>query len=477
MTKSEHSAGLDVQSADVVTQPVSAAEFSRLLQGLTPDNKPCKPAGLAVAVSGGADSMALTLLAAQWARRRQIPLFALTVDHGLRRGSAAEAKKVGVALKQIGIRHKVLKWQGDKPANNIQSIARAARYDLMLAWCKKNKVTDLLLGHHQDDQAETVLLRLVRGSGVDGLAAMPGLREDRGLRLLRPLLTLPSARLRATCRARKLDWIEDPSNQNTDFDRIKVRNLMAELAPVGLSAARLAQTATHMARAREALEAQTQELAQNLLTLNVLGYAELDRTGFNAASEETGLRLLTRCLLTVGGGIYAPRFERLMRLYENLKGVSDTPRQTLAGCQIMVTDGTIRIYRENRNLPVLAIKPGQDILWDRRFHIRLKMTNKSPRKDLVIGPLGRTGWQAVCEGKDASAIKSGLAGIPVSARYAFPALWRNNSLLAQPWMEMGLDKGPDSAGIDFSVTFSPQNWPKHESFPLFPAQKTLFIRS
>jgi tRNA(Ile)-lysidine synthase len=458
------------QPADVVTQPVKAAEFSRLLQGLTSDNK---PDALAVAVSGGADSMALTLLAAQWAKRRNIPFYALTVDHGLRRGSGLEAKKVGAALKQIGIRHKVLKWQGEKPAANIQAAAREARYDLMLAWCKKNKVADLLLGHHQDDQAETVLMRLIRGSGVDGLAAMSGIRDIEGVRLLRPLLTVPSARLRATCRARKLDWIEDPSNQNTDFDRIKVRNLMAELAPLGLKPARLAQTANHMARAREALENQTQELAHNLVTLNTLGYAEIDRAGFNAASEETGLRLLTRCLLTVGGGIYAPRFERLMRLYEGLKGKSDTLRQTLAGCQVMITDRTIRIFRENRNLPVLAIKPDQDILWDRRFHIRLKIASKSLRKDLVVGPLGRAGWQAVCEGKNAAAIKSGLAGVPLSARFAFPALWRNEALLAQPWLDMG----PNSAGIDFSVTFSPQNWPKHESFPLFPAQKTLFIRS
>jgi tRNA(Ile)-lysidine synthase len=466
-------------AADV--QPVSATEFSRLLQGLTPNKKLYKPGSLAVAISGGADSMALTLLAAQWARRRNIPLHALTVDHGLRRGSGSEAKKVGADLKKIGIRHKVLKWQGEKPATNIQAAAREARYDLMLAWCNKNKVADLLLAHHQDDQAETVLLRLIRGSGVDGLAAMASLREVEGVRLLRPFLSLPSARLRATCSARKQDWIEDPSNQNSDFDRIKVRKLMAELTPLGLSAARLAQTANHMARAREALEEQTQELAHNLVSLDALGYAQLDRAGFSAASEEVGLRLLTRCLLSVGGGIYAPRFERLMRLYESLKGKSNLPRQTLAGCQIIVKDRTIRIFRENRNLPVMAIKPGQEILWDRRFHIQLKTdksdTGKSLDKDLVVGPLGAAGWRAVCQGKDAAVIKSGLAGIPLSARYAFPALWRKETLIAQPWIEMGPDRGPDLAGIDFSVTFSPQNRAKHESFPLFPAQKTLFIRS
>jgi tRNA(Ile)-lysidine synthase len=465
------------QSSDKDVRPVGVAEFSRLLKGLTSDNRPYKPDRLAVAVSGGADSMALTLMAAQWARRRKIPLHALTVDHGLRRGSATEAKKVGAALKQIGIRHKMLKWKGDKPATNIQAAAREARYDLLLAWCKKNKVSDLLLAHHQDDQAETVLLRLIRGSGVDGLAAMAGVREVQGIRLLRPLLSVPSARLRATCRVHKQDWIEDPSNQNTDFDRIKVRNLLAELAPIGLSPARLAQTANHMARAREALEEQTQQLANNLLTFNALGYAELDRVSFCAATEEPGLRLLARCLMTVGGGTYAPRFERLMRLFENLKGNSDRSRQTLAGCQIRVTDHKIRIFRENRNLPVLAIKPGQEMLWDRRFVVELKSVPKNLRNDLVVGPLGAAGWLAVCQGKEAMKIKSGLADMPLSARYAFPALWRDNVLLAQPWIPMGPVTGPDSSRISFSVTFSPRNWPKHESFPLFPPQKTLFIKS
>ena len=140
-----------------------------------------------------------TLLAARWAARHQIAITALSVDHGLRRRSKAEARKLGFWLSERGIAQKVLTWRGAKPQSNIQARAREARYRLLGDWCRRHGVQDLLLGHHQDDQAETVILRLMRGSGVDGLAAMAPLTMRDGLRILRPLLGVPKARLTATC--------------------------------------------------------------------------------------------------------------------------------------------------------------------------------------------------------------------------------------------------------------------------------------
>jgi tRNA(Ile)-lysidine synthase len=459
-------------TADNASKPLGVHEFSRLLNDLAPGNKPYKPSALAVAVSGGADSMALTLVAAHWAARRKIPFYALTVDHGLRPDSGREAKEVGVILKKAGISHKVLKWQGDKPTTNIQAVARDARYELMMNWCRKKKIPDLMLAHHLDDQAETVLMRLIRGSGVDGLAAMSAVRETEGVRLVRPLLSVPSSRLKATCHSLRQAWFEDPGNQNIAYDRIKIRTLMTEFASLGLNAERLAQTARHMSRARQTLDQQTDYLISEIVTLNGFGMAELDQHRFRAAPEELALRLLSRCLMAVGGGTYAPRFERLMRLGESLINGSDQNRHTLAGCQIVCSDDKITMFREMRNLTEMPIEPGKDLFWDRRFNIRLSVSKpggKAVQKNLRIAPLGIRGWKTVCDQKDSKTIKSAIAHVPLSARYTFPALWRENTLLAQPWLGFGVKK----SGFDMSVTFSPQNWPKLDSFQVVSPAKDI----
>ena len=177
---------------------VGDKEFADLMARFAPfESKPV----LAAAVSGGPDSMALALLADRWARKRGGSVVALTVDHRLRHGSGAEAHRVASWMKHRGIRHHVLRRRGDAPVGNVQAKARQARYELLSQWCRRHGVLHLLLAHHRDDQAETVLLRLARGSGVDGLAAMSPVAETPDLRHLRPLLALPRDRLLATLAA------------------------------------------------------------------------------------------------------------------------------------------------------------------------------------------------------------------------------------------------------------------------------------
>ena len=216
---------------------------------------------IAVGVSGGADSLALALLVKGWAAKRGGRVVALTVDHGLRVGSAREAREVARWLKRRGLEHHVLRWQGAKPRTGIPAAARAARYRLLTDWCRRAGVLHLALGHHLEDQAETFLLRLARGSGVDGLAAMAPVTELGGVRLLRPLLDVEKERLRASLRRRGQEWIEDPSNADPGFARTRMRAQLPELAAEGLTPGRLATTAARMARARNALEA---EVARNL---------------------------------------------------------------------------------------------------------------------------------------------------------------------------------------------------------------------
>jgi tRNA(Ile)-lysidine synthase len=208
--------------------PIDAAEFATLMAGV----EPFEPAPrIALGVSGGADSLALALLAASWARSRAGTAVALTVDHRLRRESAAEAAQIGAWLAARQIPHHTLLWEDHPPARRgLQAAARAARHRLLEEWCAENGVLHLLLAHHRQDQAETLLLRLARGSGVDGLAGMAAVAERRSCRILRPLLGVAPARLAATLELLAQPWVEDPSNQNPAYARARLRRSLSLLA-------------------------------------------------------------------------------------------------------------------------------------------------------------------------------------------------------------------------------------------------------
>lgn len=223
---------------------------------------------VAVAVSGGGDSMALSLLMADWTRARSGRALALVVDHGLREESAEEAAQVQSRLENAGLAAEVLAWTGPKPEANRQAEARKARYELMAAHCAERGILHLALAHHREDQAETLLLRLGRGSGLDGLAAMPPVRELPQVRLLRPLLQVPRECLRASLRERGIAWIEDPSNQDTQYSRVRLRNLAPDLAAEGMTPERLTKTAGHLGRARAVLEAEVTALLARSVELH-----------------------------------------------------------------------------------------------------------------------------------------------------------------------------------------------------------------
>jgi tRNA(Ile)-lysidine synthase len=185
---------------------------------------------LAVAVSGGPDSLALVFLAVEWCRARNGEVIALTVDHKLRPESEREAAQVATWMADYGIAHHILDWEGPKPATGIQDAARQARYQLLTAWCRTQGILHLLLGHHADDQAETVVFRNNRHSGPDGLAGMAALVELPQLRLLRPLLNLRRDTLRRDLQQRGQDFLTDPSNNNPRFTRARLRKTMDETA-------------------------------------------------------------------------------------------------------------------------------------------------------------------------------------------------------------------------------------------------------
>ena len=296
----------------------------------------------AVGVSGGGDSIALMVLLARWAKSRHLPPpIILTVDHRLQPGSGEQARGVAAQAAALGLECHVLVWRGKKPQSGIEGHAREARYRLMGNWCRRQRqgrrVSALYLAHSEDDQAETFLLRLARGSGLDGLAAMqpaapfplPGFA---GLKLVRPLLGFSRDELRAFLAARRIPWHEDPMNGDERFARVRMRQALPPLAAAGLTPSRIAQAAAHLARARAALDAATNTLLAAAATVEKSRIL-LDETVLLSAPREIGLRALARLLMQVSGQGYRPRFAALESLYDAL-GQPGFAGRTLHGCKL-----------------------------------------------------------------------------------------------------------------------------------------------
>src|SRR5262245_30285455 len=419
--------------SDDLASRLRPGAFDRLMQAVGPFE--ARPR-LAVAVSGGSDSMALTLLAAGWARRRGGEIIGITVDHGLRPEAAAEARQVGRWLRARGIAHRILRW---RPAaadrrGGLQAAARAARYGLLADWCRRHRVLHLALAHQQEDQAETLLLRMARGSGLDGLAAMAPVAERAGVRLVRPLLPIARARLRATLAHERQGWIDDPSNDDPAHARIRMRQLLPALATEGLDAARFATTAAYRGRARAAIEDAVAELLARAAAIFPAGYIRLDADALEAAPAEVSLRALARCLMVVGGRAYVPRLDRLERLHARLRSGGLGGGATLGGCLVLPHRGAVLICREpGMAVEEAPIAPGATVLWDGRFRIvrpSLGSSGRAPR--LIVRRLGADGWAALV------AREAGLRGHPVppAVRPSLPALWSTRGPVDDPHLDI-----------------------------------------
>ncbi|MGN6147009.1 MAG: tRNA lysidine(34) synthetase TilS [Rhizomicrobium sp.] len=290
-----------------------------------------------IAVSGGGDSVALMLLLAGYAKhaKREAPVV-LTVDHGLRESSAKDAKAVVKMATEIGLKAHALSWKGEVPKSDIEAEARNARYRLMGEWLVAHKNPALYVAHTLEDQAETFLLRLARGSGLDGLSAMRviapyPMQGFPGLMVVRPLLDMARAPLREFLRAKKQTWLEDPMNADPRFARSKLRAAWPQLEALGLSAQRVSDAAEHLGRAREALDDMTAALLLRAARFDETG-ALIDSVRLKMAPREVGLRALAGTLSRVSGEIYRPRFGKLERLFDAIRDGSLGGGATLHGC-------------------------------------------------------------------------------------------------------------------------------------------------
>ena len=309
---------------------------------------------LLLAVSGGPDSIALLLMAARWVRRLGAMAPAVhvaTVDHGLRLGSRSEAEMVAALAARHEMPHAILTWTGPKPSTRVQERARAARYTLLADQARSIGATEMLTAHHADDQAETVLMRLGRGSGIGGLA---GIRHrsplQPGITLVRPLLGLTKAHLIACCRAEGCDYVDDPSNRDPAYARARLRAEASALAQLGLDTAGLTRLARRMARADAALEVETDRVEAALAPERAGGAFRTDLTPVAQIAREIGLRLVRRALSHVAGD--APlRLEQLEVLTDALWGALHERQPhgaTLAGARVTLDrDGVLKVWAES----------------------------------------------------------------------------------------------------------------------------------
>jgi tRNA(Ile)-lysidine synthase len=322
-------------------QPISQSEASTLFAGLA------REPAILLAVSGGPDSTALMWLAARWRKRLKVApkLVAVTVDHGLRRQSAAEARAVKKLAASLGIAHTTRRWSGKKPSSGIPAAARAMRYAMLEQAARGAGARCILTAHTLDDQAETFLMRLSRGSGLAGLAAMAraSVRGDVGL--VRPLLQVPKSRLLATLAKAKIPSADDPTNRDTAFARPRWRKLMPELAHEGIDARNIARLVARLARANAALDAVV-DRAERALVQADGARQTIDANAFLTLPDEVGLRLLHRAVDRVGyeGPAELGKVEILLEeVVAAATGDARAFRRTLAGALVEVSRGMINL--------------------------------------------------------------------------------------------------------------------------------------
>lgn len=393
---------------------------------------------LAVGVSGGPDSLALMLLLADWVRAKGGKLTALTVDHGLRQDSAAEAELVARWAAQAGIDHRILTWKGAKPHAGIQAAARRARYDLLTAWCRDAEVLHLAIGHQEDDQRETVAMRRAR-SEADGAgnAGINLITVRQGIRLLRPLLPVGAEVLKTYLRGRGQIWIADPSNQLERFERVRWRRGLEGPLPVP-------SDIRAWGEARQKLEEAVADLLARSVCIHEAGFVLADFSAWRRADSVILPQALGQLVAMVAGRDYLPPRAALKKAVG--AAIAGAATQTLGGALIGTWRKRGLICREAAAVKQNITASGAArFLWDRRFQVEV-MASGAPVR---IGPLGEKGIAEI-GGSGLFRLKEG--DIPAPARASLPALRdATGRLIAVP--HLGFD--PYGKGSRTHLTFRP----------------------
>jgi len=401
---------------------IGAEEFAALLTGFTGLSDK-----IAIAVSGGPDSIALAFCLKRWGQR---DIVAFIVDHGLRPEAAAEAASVQKQLQHMGITAEILSWEHAGVSGRLHEKARAARYRLLTQACHAHHIRDLFIAHHRDDQAETVLMRIAKGSGIEGLAGIAPQTARDDIRLLRPLLNIGKDRLIATCVVHHIDSVRDPSNQSEKYARGRLRKILPLLANEGLTVENLTLLASRAADVKETLDIYTEIFLKSAAHCEQGGHIRLNRQNLRETPRAIGLRGLTACLRYIHDDDYPPEYSALLSLWQALTDTQTDITRTLYGNVIYTSETEIHFIREtsaaNEILPVTLNQP---ILWDNRWMVTLQASAPfSTLPNLTLCALGNPTHAEI----DALAPDLRHAIPQGRIRACLPALWSNNKLCAIP---------------------------------------------
>lgn len=355
---------------------------------------------IGLAVSGGADSLALMLLAHRWAQAQSVPprLIVYSVDHQLRPEAAAEVAFVVGEAANLGLRARGLRWEGDKPKTGVQAAARHARYRLMARAMAEDGAEVLLTAHHRTDQAETVLMRMAHGSGLGGMAGMAAFAEVEGITVFRPLLGVDPADLRQVVSEAGLVPMDDSSNGDDHYERVRWRKALPGFAALGLDAQALAVIARRAGEADEALEVFAGEAFARIVTVDGLGAVRIEREAFSRLPRAVAVKVLERALAAAGGSRRQHVLGQVEELVSALVEAREFKRRTLLGCIVKLGADHVWLVREPGRAigQAVDVLPGTSIVWDNRFTIA-NQSSKLPVAVRMASEWNRKAAEALLE--------------------------------------------------------------------------------
>ena len=363
-----------------------------------------------IAVSGGSDSIALFHIITEWEAENKPEIFVASVDHGLRSESKAEVEFVKKICEMKGVKHFSLKPTMNilEAQGNLQDNARSARYQLLRNWAISNDLKCILVGHTLDDQEENLLIRFLRGSGVDGLASMENMVVRNEILWIRPLLKYRKEELRNYLRNNNYSWIDDPSNHDDKYQRVKIRKLLKQLKSNGLIAPNFVKTADHMLRTSKLSKEIAKSNSKTLLSFNVVGQITFEVEKFSQLFEDTQFRILSGIISWFSGKFYKPRFSQLENIHNkilNLKRMGTT----LGGTVFKKKNGVVTVMRELASIEENYLVKEEKFIWDNRWLITLKPEKKGK---LYVKPYGLLGLDDHSFSITSEFDKSALAPIP-----------------------------------------------------------------
>ena len=384
---------------------------------------------IAIAVSGGIDSMVLMKISSLSKKIKSENVHILTINHDLRKGSKEETLFVRKEADKLGLKVCILTWKGKKPKSGIQEKARKKRHNLLFNYCKKNYISDLFFAHHLDDQIENFIFRMFRGSGIVGLTSFSSFSKIDKINLIRPLIETPKSDLLLFAKKQKIKWIEDPSNSNLDFDRVKVRNVLKNFYDSGFDKKLFLKSIRKLKSINEDIELLTGDYITKYIEVYENIYVSIKKEFFSNSPKEIQMRVIKNCIsFFAPEKLYSPKDIKIINLLNWIKCNPKVASKTLGGTLFKKNNNAIILYKEVNKLshtkPV-NISKSKFRSWDNRFLVKSNV-----KIDGKISYLGPEGVKILKSKKiDVNKVKKNA---PIAAIYSSPAIWQKKRLISAP---------------------------------------------